>query len=92
MSRKEPKIEHAIDKDTNLKGLVEYIARSLVDDPSKVQVQVQSIRGQFHLELTVADEDMGRVIGRGGRVANAIRALLHVAASQSDSRASLDIV
>jgi len=92
MSRKEPKIEHAIDKDINLKGLVEYIARSLVDDPSKVQVQVQSIRGQFHLELTVADEDMGRVIGRGGRVANAIRALLHVAASQSDSRASLDIV
>ena len=75
-----------------MKELIEYIARSLVDDPSKVQVRIRSRRGQLHLELTVADEDMGRVIGRGGRVANAMRSLLRVAASQSGTRASLDIV
>lgn len=90
--RKEPKIEHGIDKGSKLKELIEYIARSLVDDPSKVQVRMHSQRGQFHLELTVADEDMGRVIGRSGRVANAMRSLLRVAATQSDTRASLDIL
>jgi predicted RNA-binding protein YlqC (UPF0109 family) len=92
MSRKEPKIEHGIDKGTRLKAFVEFMARSLVDDPSKVQARIRSGRGQLHIELGVADEDMGRVIGRGGRVANAMRSLLRVAASISDTRASLDIV
>ncbi len=75
-----------------MKELIEYIAKSLVDDPSEVYVRVQTRRDNVHLELSVADEDMGRVIGRGGRVANAMRALLRVAASQEGVRSSLDIV
>ena len=75
-----------------MKELIEYIAKSLVDDPSEVYVRVNTRKGSVHLELSVADEDMGRVIGRGGRVANAMRALLRVAASQKNVRSSLDIV
>ncbi len=74
-----------------MKELVEYIARALVDDPS--QVKVTEIQGETSviLELSVASEDMGRVIGRGGRVANAIRRLLRVAAARDGKNASLDI-
>ena len=75
-----------------MKELIEYIAKSLVDDPSEVHVRVNTRSGSVHLELSVADEDMGRVIGRGGRVANAMRALLRVAASQDNVLSSLDIV
>jgi predicted RNA-binding protein YlqC (UPF0109 family) len=75
-----------------MKELIEFIAKSLVDDPSEVYVRVQNRRDGVHLELSVADEDMGRVIGRGGRVANAMRALLRVSASQQGVRSSLDIV
>jgi predicted RNA-binding protein YlqC (UPF0109 family) len=75
-----------------MKELIEFIAKSLVDNPSEVYVRVQTRRDNVHLELSVADEDMGRVIGRGGRVANAMRALLRVAASQQGVRSSLDIV
>jgi predicted RNA-binding protein YlqC (UPF0109 family) len=75
-----------------MKELIEFIAKSLVDNPSEVYVRVQNQRDNVHLELSVADEDMGRVIGRGGRVANAMRALLRVAASQQGIRSSLDIV
>jgi len=75
-----------------VKELVEYIARSLVNDPT--QVHVAEVRGgaTVHLELQVAKEDMGRVIGKHGRVANAIRALLEVAAAQEGKRFTLDIV
>ncbi|NPA92477.1 MAG: KH domain-containing protein [Chloroflexi bacterium] len=75
-----------------MKELVEYIARSLVNDPT--QVHVAEVRGgaTVHLELQVAKEDMGRVIGKHGRVANAIRALLEVAAAQEGKRFTLDIV
>ena len=72
--------------------LIEFIAKSLVEDPSAVQVSMSPRRGEIRVELSVADEDMGRVIGRGGRVANAMRALLRVAASQKGTRASLEIV
>lgn len=75
-----------------MKELIEYIAKSLVEDPSEVYVRVQTRRDNMHLELSVADEDMGRVIGRGGRVANAMRTLLRVAASQKGVRSSLDFV
>jgi len=75
-----------------VKELVEYIARSLVNDPT--QVHVAEVRGgaTVHLELQVAKEDMGRVIGKNGRVANAIRALLEVAAAQEGKHFTLDIV
>ncbi len=75
-----------------MKELVEYIAKSLVDDPS--QVQVREIEGatSIILELSVAQEDMGRVIGRNGRVANAIRTLLRVVAAKQGKRVNLEIV
>ncbi|MBN1266847.1 MAG: KH domain-containing protein [Anaerolineales bacterium] len=75
-----------------MKDLIKYIATSLVDDPAAVDVSVRQQHGETHIELTVAEEDMGRVIGRGGRVANAMRNLLRVAASRRGSRATLDIV
>lgn len=74
-----------------MKELIEFIASSLVDDPSQVHVtQIQ--RGiSYSLRLQVAKEDMGRVIGKNGRVANSMRVLLRVAAAKEGKRASLDI-
>jgi predicted RNA-binding protein YlqC (UPF0109 family) len=75
-----------------MKALIEYIAKSLVDDPMQVQV-VEHGRGKdVRLELKVGEEDMGRVIGRSGKVANAMRVLLRVAAVRNGARASLDIL
>jgi len=75
-----------------MKELVEYIAKSLVDDPS--QVVVTEIEGATSviLELRVSSEDMGRVIGRNGRVANAMRTLLRVLAAKQGKRVTLEIV
>ncbi len=79
-------------KGENLQGLVEFVAQSLVDQPTKVDVDKQQRGNTIHLELHVAKPDMGRVIGKGGRVANSIRTLLNVAAARDGSRANLDIV
>jgi hypothetical protein len=79
-------------KDDNLQGLVEFVARSLVDQPTKVNVTKQTRGNTVHLELHVAKPDMGRVIGKRGRVANAMRALLKVAAAREGNRAHLDVV
>lgn len=79
-------------KGASMKELIEFIAKSLVDDPTEVRVIERAARGSVRLELTVAEEDMGRVIGRGGRVANAMRALLRVAAARKGTRATLDIL
>jgi predicted RNA-binding protein YlqC (UPF0109 family) len=75
-----------------MKELIEYISSSLVDDPTQVQVTQFRRGSQVNVELRVAKEDMGRVIGRGGRVASAMRALLRVAAGQKNMRATLEIV
>lgn len=76
-----------------MKELVEYVAKSLVDDPSQVRVTERVYNREIRITLSVAEEDMGRVIGRNGRVANAIRTLLRVAASHKGSRrVSLDIL
>jgi predicted RNA-binding protein YlqC (UPF0109 family) len=75
-----------------VQDLIEFIARSLVDDPMQVHVS-QGRRGPaIEVRLQVAKEDMGRVIGKGGRVANAMRALLRVAAAREGTRATLNIV
>jgi predicted RNA-binding protein YlqC (UPF0109 family) len=74
-----------------LKELIEYIAASLVDDPTQVEVDEYRRGSSVNLRLHVAKEDMGRVIGRRGRVANAMRILLRVAAAQEGKRASLDV-
>ena len=81
----------AVDKDSIVKELIEYIALSLVDDPSQVVVNQFRAGGRETLELHVAREDMGRVIGKGGRVANAMRILLRVAAAREGKQATLDV-
>ncbi len=75
-----------------VKELIEYIAKSLVEDPTEVRVAEHGARGSVRLELSVAEEDMGRVIGRAGRVANAMRSLLRVAAARKGVHATLDIL
>jgi hypothetical protein len=74
-----------------MKELIEYIARSLADDPTRVQVSERKKGESTEIGLKVAQEDMGRVIGRNGRVANAIRILLQVAAARDGKRAFLQI-
>lgn len=75
-----------------MKELIEFIASSLVDDPTQVDI-TQVRRGpQTVLKLQVSKEDMGRVIGKSGRVANAMRMLLRVAAAREGKRVTLDIV
>ncbi len=75
-----------------MKDLIAYIARSLVEDPTQVKVNHKRRRDSIKFELEVAQEDMGRVIGKNGRVANAMRTLLSVPASGIGKRVSLDIV
>jgi predicted RNA-binding protein YlqC (UPF0109 family) len=74
-----------------MKELIDYIAKGLVEDPEAVETTEEwdGHRNVVHLE--VADDDMGKVIGRGGRVAEAMRSLLKVAAARQDTRAVLDI-
>lgn len=75
-----------------MQELVEFIARSLVDDPTQVHVSQYRRGAQVILTLNVAKEDMGRIIGRSGRVAGAMRTLLRVAAAQEGKRVTLDIL
>jgi predicted RNA-binding protein YlqC (UPF0109 family) len=72
--------------------LVEYIAKSLVDDPAAVQVDVQEDQEGTVIELHVAEQDMGKVIGRNGSVAKAIRTLLKVMSAREGESISLEIV
>lgn len=72
--------------------LVEYVAKSLVDDPSAVQVtEVEDEEGTV-IELHVAEDDMGKVIGRNGSVAKALRTLLKVTAAREGGSVTLEIV
>jgi predicted RNA-binding protein YlqC (UPF0109 family) len=75
-----------------LKELVDYIAKSLVDDTEQVHVSEVVTGPNVHVELMVAEEDRGHVIGQNGRIANAIRSLLWVAAAQEGHRVTFDIV
>jgi predicted RNA-binding protein YlqC (UPF0109 family) len=75
-----------------VKELVEFIANQLVDDKSQVVVKEIDEGGRIVVELQVSKEDMGRVIGKGGRVANSIRVLLRVAAAREGKKVSLDII
>ncbi len=72
--------------------LVEYVAKSLVDDPDAVRVDVVQDAGMSVIELHVADDDMGKVIGRNGSVAKALRTLLKVVAAREGEPFSLEIV
>lgn len=74
-----------------MKELVEYIAKSLVDNPDAVVVEEKRGRSGSTLILHVAPDDAGRVIGKSGRVANAIRTLIRSVAMQNGERISLEI-
>jgi uncharacterized protein len=75
-----------------MKELVEYIAKALVDNADAVEVTEISGKSSVVLELRVAPEDMGRVIGKSGRVANAIRSLLRVQGTNEGKRVNLEIM
>lgn len=75
----------------DLKGLIETVAKALADQPEVVSVRESERRGTTVYELQVASGDLGRVIGRQGRTAAALRALLSSAAEEDDKKVSLDI-
>lgn len=75
-----------------MKELVEYIAKAIVDNPDAVKVTEEPAEGGVVLKLEVALEDKGKVIGKQGQTAKAIRTLLRIAAVQRNLRASLEIV
>lgn len=75
-----------------MKELIEYIARSLADNPMEVRVRQDRAGSKIRLQLQVAKEDMGRVIGKGGRVANAMRVLTRVVAAREGKQIYLDVV
>jgi predicted RNA-binding protein YlqC (UPF0109 family) len=75
-----------------MKALIELIAKSLVEHPDEVVVREIQNGNRVRLELSVAKDDMGRVIGKNGRVANSIRTLLRVAAEREDKQATLDVM
>jgi predicted RNA-binding protein YlqC (UPF0109 family) len=75
-----------------VKEFLEYVARSLVDKPDAVWVEVEEEDDETILTLGVDQEDMGRVIGRDGRIANSIRSLLRVMAAKDGRHVELEIV
>lgn len=77
--------------DRRLRGLVSYIATSLVDRPEAVEVVSRRRGHTVHLSLSVPEEELGKIIGRQGRIARAIRTAVLIAGSREDVRATLDI-
>ncbi len=74
-----------------MEELIQYIAESLVEEPDRVRVYTKETRRETIVKLQVAQGDVGRVVGRNGRVANAMRSLLDVAARQHDKPVILEI-
>ncbi len=72
--------------------LLEFLVRALVEDPEAVVVEELEEDGDLVYEITVAEGDLGRVIGKGGRVANAIRTIAKAAAVRIDRRVVVDIL
>lgn len=76
-----------------MKSLLEYLARGLVDEPEEVSVeQFEEEDGTIVLELAVAEDDYGKVIGKGGRTAHALRTVIKAAAVNQKRRVLIDIV
>ncbi len=76
---------------SRMRELLEHVAKQLVDDPNAVVV-TEELDGEFvKLHLRVAEGDVGKVIGRGGRIAKAIRALLKVMATRDGTKVNLEI-
>ncbi|MET0762188.1 MAG: KH domain-containing protein [Thermoleophilaceae bacterium] len=76
-----------------MKDFLEYLARALVDQPDRVQVEeFEEDDGTLVLELSVGDDDYGQIIGRGGRTAQALRTVVKAAAVKDNRRVLVDIV
>ncbi len=75
-----------------MRELVEYLVRALVEDPDEVEVEELEENGDVVLEVTVAEDDLGRVIGRGGRIANALRTVARAAATKEERRVIVEIL
>lgn len=76
-----------------MKSFVEFVVKGLVENPDQVQVEeLSGDQGETILELSVAPKDMGRVIGKSGRVINSVRSLLNVAAAKQGKRVSLELL
>ncbi len=74
-----------------MKELIEFLARGLVDNPDEVRIEEEDTGDRVVYHLEVAEGDMGKVIGKEGRIANAMRSLLKVAAARDGTRVSLEI-
>ncbi len=74
-----------------MKELIEFMARAIVDYPDEVEVTEENTEDQIVFHLKVAESDMGKVIGKQGRIANAMRTLLTVAAIRRETKAILEI-
>jgi len=75
-----------------MKELLDYLARNLVDHPDAVEVEVEEQDDEVILTLAVDERDMGRVIGRDGRIANTLRSVLRVMGARAGRRVELEIV
>ncbi len=75
-----------------MKEFLDYVARSLVDNPDGIHIDIEERDDQVDLTLAVDETDMGRVIGRDGRIANAIRSLLRVMGARDGRHVELEIV
>jgi predicted RNA-binding protein YlqC (UPF0109 family) len=75
-----------------VRELVEFLARALVEDPDSVQVSEVEENGDLVLEVTVGGDDLGRLIGKGGRVANAIRTVAKAASTRAERRVLVEFV
>jgi predicted RNA-binding protein YlqC (UPF0109 family) len=75
-----------------VKELLEFLTCALVEDPAAVEVEELEEDGDIVYEITVADDDLGRVIGKGGRVANALRSVAKAAAVKQERRVIVDIL
>lgn len=75
-----------------MKDLVEFIAKSLVDDPDAVMVRESVTGKKVNVFLSVAEEDMGKVIGKQGRIAKAIRTVVNAAATKENKQVHVEIV
>jgi hypothetical protein len=78
--------------DSSLKDLVDFLARGLVDQPEQVEVEELEEDGALVFELKVAEEDLGKVIGKQGRTAKALRTILSAASAKSGRRVILEIL
>lgn len=75
-----------------LEDLLLFLARSLVDEPEKVKVEGKETDSRVDLTLRVAPDDMGRVIGRGGRIVKAIRTVMKAASVKANKRVNVEVV